>query len=78
MLLGEFPRRIEDFAWRRVRFKAQWSESHHTSVAQRKMPPFDQIRFIMLQTGHRDVATLRRYIRTGKIFRQNAASKLGI
>jgi len=35
-------------------------------------------RIIMQQTGHHDVATLRRYIRMGQIFRQNAASKLGI
>jgi hypothetical protein len=30
------------------------------------------------QTGHKTVATLRRYIRSGKIFRENAAAGLGI
>ena len=33
---------------------------------------------IMRQTGHRSVMTLRRYIRIGEIFRQNAAAGLGI
>jgi len=33
---------------------------------------------IMRQTGHRTEATLRRYIRTGEIFRENAAARLGI
>jgi integrase len=33
---------------------------------------------IMKQTGHKTVATLRRYIRSGKIFRENAAAGLGI
>ena len=46
-------------------------------VTQAAMNGVDE-RIIMKQTGHRDVATLRRYIRTGEIFRQNAASKLGI
>jgi integrase len=46
-------------------------------VTQAAMNGVDE-RIIMQQTGHRDVATLRRYIRTGKIFRQNSASKLGI
>jgi integrase len=46
-------------------------------VTQAAMNGVDE-RIIMQQTGHRDVATLRRYIRTGEIFRQNAASKLGI
>jgi site-specific recombinase XerD len=46
-------------------------------VTQAAMNGVDE-RIIMQQTGHRDVATLRRYIRTGQIFRQNAASKLGI
>jgi len=32
----------------------------------------------MRQTGHRTVATLRRYIRSGEIFRENAAAGLGI
>jgi integrase len=32
---------------------------------------------IMRQTGHKTVATLRRYIRTGEIFRENAAAGLG-
>ena len=34
--------------------------------------------FIMHQTGHKTVATLRRYIRSGEIFRENAAAGLGI
>jgi integrase len=33
---------------------------------------------IMRQTGHKTVATLRRYFRSGDIFRENAASGLGI
>ena len=33
---------------------------------------------IMKQTGHRSVSTLRRYIRLGELFSQNAASDLGI
>jgi integrase len=33
---------------------------------------------IMRQTGHKAVATLRRYIRSGEIFRENAAAGLGI
>jgi integrase len=33
---------------------------------------------IMKQTGHKTVATLRRYIRDGEIFRDNAAAGLGI
>lgn len=33
---------------------------------------------IMRQTGHRTVETLRRYIRSGEIFRENAATGLGI
>jgi integrase len=35
-------------------------------------------RVIMQQTGHKTVATLRRYIRKGEIFRENAAAGLGI
>lgn len=33
---------------------------------------------IMRQTGHKTVETLRRYIRTGEMFRENAAAGLGI
>jgi integrase len=33
---------------------------------------------IMRQTGHKTVATLRRYIRSGEIFRENEAAGLGI
>lgn len=33
---------------------------------------------IMRQTGHKTVATLRRYIRSGEIFRENAGAGLGI
>jgi integrase len=33
---------------------------------------------IMKQTGHKTIATLRRYIRSGEIFRQNTAAGLGI
>jgi integrase len=35
-------------------------------------------RSIMLQTGHRSVQMLRRYIRDGTLFRENSASKLGL
>jgi hypothetical protein len=33
---------------------------------------------IMKQTGHKTVATLRRYIRLGEISRENAAAGFGI
>jgi hypothetical protein len=33
---------------------------------------------IMKQTGHRSLATVRRYIRDGMLFRDNAATKLGL
>jgi hypothetical protein len=33
---------------------------------------------IMRQTGHKTIATLRLYIRSGEIFRENAAAGLGI
>ena len=35
-------------------------------------------RAIMNQTGHRSVTTLRRYIRDGNLFRENAAEDLGL
>ena len=35
-------------------------------------------RSIMDQTGHRSVAMVRRYIRDGSLFRDNAAAKLGL
>jgi integrase len=35
-------------------------------------------RAIMNQTGHRSVTTLRRYIRDGNVFRDNAAEGLGL
>ncbi len=35
-------------------------------------------RLIMRQTRHRSVATLRRYIREGSLFRENAAAKVGL
>ena len=35
-------------------------------------------RAIMNQTGHRSVATVRRYIRDGNLFRDNAAQGLGL
>ena len=35
-------------------------------------------RSIMAQTGHRSVAMVRRYIRDGNLFRENAAAKLGL
>jgi integrase len=33
---------------------------------------------IMKQTGHRSLATVRRYIREGSLFRDNAATRLGL
>lgn len=33
---------------------------------------------IMKQTGHRSLATVRKYIREGSLFRDNAAAKLGL
>jgi site-specific recombinase XerD len=35
-------------------------------------------RSIMAQTGHRSVAMVRRYIRDGNLFRENAAAKVGL
>ena len=35
-------------------------------------------RSIMTQTGHRSLTMLRRYIREGSLFRDNAAAKLGL
>ncbi|MFD1678273.1 tyrosine-type recombinase/integrase, partial [Alicyclobacillus fodiniaquatilis] len=35
-------------------------------------------RDIMRQTGHKSVATVRRYIREGEMFKDNAASRLGL
>jgi integrase len=35
-------------------------------------------RAIMNQTGHRSVTTVRRYIRDGNLFRENAADGLGL
>jgi integrase len=35
-------------------------------------------RAIMNQTGHRSVTTMRRYIREGNLFRENAAEGLGL
>jgi len=35
-------------------------------------------RAIMAQTGHRSVTTLRRYIRQGSLFIENAAGKVGL
>ena len=35
-------------------------------------------RAIMQQTGHRSVAMVRRYIREGSLFRENAAEGLGL
>jgi integrase len=35
-------------------------------------------RAIMNQTGHRSLATIRRYIRDGSVFRDNAAEGLGL
>jgi len=35
-------------------------------------------RVIALQTGHKGTAMLRRYIREGSLFRENAASAVGL
>jgi hypothetical protein len=35
-------------------------------------------RSIAEQTGHKSLAVLRRYIRDGSLFRENAASKVGL
>jgi hypothetical protein len=32
----------------------------------------------MKQTGHRSLTTVRRYIRDGNLFRENAADKIGL
>jgi hypothetical protein len=33
---------------------------------------------IMAQTGHRSLTVVRRYIRRGSLFNENAATKLGL
>ena len=38
----------------------------------------DNERVIMAQTGHKDVRTVRRYIREGSLFRENAAGMVGL
>jgi integrase len=48
--------------------------SHATQAAMNGVSEF----VIMRQTGHRSVMMLRRYIRFGEIFRENAAAGLGI
>jgi hypothetical protein len=35
-------------------------------------------RAIMAQTGHRSVLMVRRYIREGSLFRENAAAAVGL
>jgi integrase len=35
-------------------------------------------RIIMLQTGHKNIAVLHRYIREGSVFRENAAAAVGL
>ncbi len=45
-----------------------------TSAAQAGVPE----RAIMAQTGHRSLTTLRRYIRSGSLFLENAAAKVGL
>jgi hypothetical protein len=35
-------------------------------------------RIIMLQTSHKNIAVLRRYIREGSVFRENAAAAVGL
>jgi integrase len=35
-------------------------------------------RVIMLQTGHKNIVVLRRYIREGLVFRENAAAAVGL
>jgi hypothetical protein len=35
-------------------------------------------RIIMLQTGHKNIVVLRRYIREGSVFRENAAASVGL
>lgn len=45
-----------------------------TAAAQAGVPE----RVIMAQTGHRSVTMVRRYIRTGSLFRENAAAEVGL
>lgn len=47
---------------------------HVTQSVLNGVPEF----IIMRQTGHRSLATLRKYIRRGELFRQNSASGLGL
>ena len=45
-----------------------------TSAAAADVPE----RVIAQQTGHRSMAVLRRYIRSGSLFRDNAAARVGL
>jgi len=45
-----------------------------TSAAAADVPE----RVIALQTGHKSMAILRRYIREGSLFRENAAAAVGL
>jgi integrase len=45
-----------------------------TSAAAANVPE----RVIALQTGHKAMAILRRYIRAGSLFRENAAAAVGL
>jgi integrase len=45
-----------------------------TSAAAADVPE----RVIAQQTGHRSMTVLRRYIRTGSLFRENAAARVGL
>lgn len=47
---------------------------HVTTAARAGVPELT----IMRQTGHRSVATLRKYIRKGELFTVNGATKLGL
>jgi hypothetical protein len=45
-----------------------------TSVAAADLPE----RVIAQQTGHKSMVVLRRYIREGSLFRENAAARIGL
>lgn len=41
-------------------------------------PSWRQLTLIRLQTGHKNIAVLRRYIREGSVFHEHAAAAVGL
>jgi len=52
--------------------------SRYGTVGTAALHPQGSERLIMAQTGHTDVRSVRRYIREGSLFRENAAGLIGL